>query len=46
MQLAYITDHIPYAIHFNPEDGGNMFLRKVGIHLKELMASQPHRITS
>jgi hypothetical protein len=38
---AYITDPIPHPTHFNPDDGGNMFLWNISIRLQGYTVSQP-----
>jgi hypothetical protein len=42
LQPVCITKPIPHPTHFNPEEGGNMFLQNVGIHLEGFTVSH-HR---
>jgi hypothetical protein len=34
---------VTYRLHFNPENGGDKFLRNVGIYLQDYTESQPRR---
>jgi hypothetical protein len=39
--FAYVTELAPYLTHFNPEDGGSMFLVIVGVCLQDYTVSKP-----
>jgi hypothetical protein len=45
LKLSYITTHVPEYTYFNPEDGGGISLRNVGICSQIFNASQ-HKIIS
>lgn len=40
-QVPSINRQIPYPAYFNPEDGGIVLIRNVGISLQDYTLSQP-----
>jgi hypothetical protein len=44
LRTTGVTDSIPEATHFNPEDGSSMLFRKVDIGLEVCIVSQRGRL--
>jgi hypothetical protein len=40
---AYITKPVPQPTHFDPKDGGSIFLQNISIYLKDYTMSQPRK---
>jgi hypothetical protein len=44
LQPGHTTQPTSHPMHINPEDGGSMFLRNIGIHLQDYTQQEYHNL--